>query len=64
MPYVLPPTDDDTRRLGVPAKPDHHGRGEHGALVQLRRAEAAENGGSQEEQGGVQGCGMIEVQQI
>jgi len=60
----FPPTDNDTRRLGVPTKPDHHGGSEHGALVQLRRAQAAESGGGQEDQGGIQSRGMIETNLI
>lgn len=42
-------SDDHTRGLGVPAKPEHHGGGEHGTLVQLRRSEAAEGKRSQED---------------
>lgn len=44
--FLPVPADDNARRLGVPAKPDYHGGGEHGAHVQLRRAEAAEGGRS------------------
>lgn len=55
-------SDDHTRGLGVLAKPEYHGGGEYGTLVQLRRAEAAEGKRGQENRRGGQGRRMMSHQ--